>query len=929
MLLVWGGALYAQTSTRNAPKTTSQNKAAPASGKKKSLKEKDREAADKINETVEKTQDKVRQAGESVKKVTHKNTAFWRFWHNYTGYFNVYFNAKDSYDEGMKLVTAQYPYDYSDILPVFPFTADTIPGLVTAEMVRTMEKSNKTVRVHSITGKPKVKKNKKMTPKEQAFYNKHEYCIWVGDAIFLIGLANIYLHEYTLARLAFEHVIVEYPENDLLYPARIWTAVVDGATDRGSQQETMLQMVAADRKFPKKYATLRNEAMADMMIRKKDYSQAIRYLEAAVKKRWKPSVVNRYHYILGQLYQNLNSYTLAAEHYKKAKRFAGEDMRINAQINYAYLSAGRSDNMRKTLLKMAKKHRNERYYDQIYYALAELEMQTHREEQAIEYYLKALSYNDMQRNKRLRITTSHKLAVYFEQKSDFENAQAYYDTTAMLMPITEPAYNTVYNKAKNLNKLAVNLRIIRTQDSLQRIAKMSEKDRNAWVAKMITQYQADSTRRAERAAAEIAAAASGGGSTSTMGGKWYFHNATLLNTGKQEFQKVWGERKLADNWRIFVVEDNFDNSTNEIANPTIANDTAKQKESAAGVDAAYFLREVPLTQEQMNASNANIATAMLEAAKAYRDYINDNKSAIKMLENLLKRYPETEHKMAAYFYLYTLYNQEKNTKQAKVYRQKLEDEFPNEELTKYVIDPAYVSESEWTQKQADSLFAKAFGHYSNSEYAQAERTAREGMNLYKTLPIGANFALLQAMAKGNSTNLAAHIYNLQTVISTYPASEVAETAKKMIEIIQKDDLVLSQQTAQRDADIEEQTPAVPYTNDDDNTFFAVAFDPREINIHQLRFNIVSHNVDIDADDLTIDMVKLTAGTNLMLVGNFNHWADGVKYFQSITAAATLYKDMQTSSLITFAITQKNLELLQADRMVTTYLQFFNQPSNRK
>ncbi|GHT72993.1 gliding motility protein [Bacteroidia bacterium] len=886
-------------------------------------KELDKKTATKITNSVENTKDAAKNTSDKIQKATiRKNTRLTRGYHNFTGYFNVYFNSNDSYKEAVKVIDKRYPYDYSDILPVFPFVSDSIRPLVEADLQRTQEKANKTIKLHSITVKPEAKKGKRMNKQEMAFYNKHEYCVWVSDAIFLIGMSNIYLQEYTLARMAFQHIATEYPEDPTSYQARIWSAILEGATDNVPSEENALLPLLTDRHFPEQHLTLRNEAMADLMIRKKDYSKAIRYLEQALKKRWKPSVVQRYHYILGQLYQRLNNYSLAAKHYKRVMRsFAPEKMQVNATINYAYLADGRSSDMRKTLLGMTKKERYADYYDMIYLALAELESRAKNNAQSIEYYRLALAHNRAGSNIKLRISAFHKLAMNYEEHSDFESAQAYYDSTAMVMPINDPEYKTVRNKAQNLSKLAVNLRIIRTQDSLQRIAKMSEPERKKYVERSIAQAKADSTKRVALALQAAKNAANSGVSASGGTGKWYFHNAAIVAKGKEDFKKLWGDRRLADNWRTAANSGGWDEPIEETEQDTTQNiataSSAIADNTAPVYNADYFLRDVPLTQEQMQASNVAVATAMVEAAKAYRDYILDNKSAIKMLENLFKRYPDNEHKMEAYFYLYALYQQENNSKASEAYKQKLMTEFPNSELVYYLKDPAYTSGAEQTKNQADTLYAKAYQHYVAQEYYQAVQLTQEGLSKYKNLPIGANFALLNAMAKGNSTNIAGHIYNLQMVVSAYPNTDAAKTAQDMIALLKTNETKLVQQI---DTEKEDAMTSVAYSTDEDKSFFALAFDPRAISVHQVRFDILSFNADLNADNLNIEVQPLSTSLSLMTVGTFQRIMPAMEYYQSVMAANQLADYQQNTTM--FVITQSNLDLLMQDRLVSNYVEFF-------
>ena len=84
-------------------------------------------------------------------------------------------------------------------------------------------------------------------------------------------------------------------------------------------------------------------------------------------------------------------------------------------------------------------------------------------------------------------------------------AQNYYDTATMTMPKNYPGYDDIIKKSNVLRDLTDNLKMIALQDSLQRIAKMSEAQRNQWVQSMIAAYTEKERKEAEEEAARMLA----------------------------------------------------------------------------------------------------------------------------------------------------------------------------------------------------------------------------------------------------------------------------------------------------------------------------------------------------------------------------------------------------------------------------------------
>ena len=105
-------------------------------------------------------------------------------------------------------------------------------------------------------------------------------------------------------------------------------------------------------------------------------------------------------------------------------------------------------------------------------------------------------------------------------------------------------------------------------------------------------------------------------------GKWYFYNQAALTFGRTEFRRRWGDRKLEDNWRRSNKA-----QSNYITGRSNADETSQNgtDTSAAVLDykkPEFYLKNLPLTDSLMAISNDKIATALLNAGKAYSERIS-------------------------------------------------------------------------------------------------------------------------------------------------------------------------------------------------------------------------------------------------------------------------------------------------------------------
>ena len=170
-------------------------------------------------------------------------------------------------------------------------------------------------------------------------------------------------------------------------------------------------------------------------------------------------------------------------------------MAFQAKIDMAKsydINSGDSRLITKTLNRMLKDDKNKDYKDQIYYALAEVALKDNNTEQAIEYL--TLSVSSSTNNQYQKASSALKLADIYFSIPEYEKAQAYYDTTVSFMPKDFPDYDKIKAKTGVLSKLVQDLITIQTEDSLQRVASMSDADRNAVVDNLIKEYQEEQER---------------------------------------------------------------------------------------------------------------------------------------------------------------------------------------------------------------------------------------------------------------------------------------------------------------------------------------------------------------------------------------------------------------------------------------------------
>ena len=859
---------------------------------------------------------------------TEKNTSITRTYHNTTSRYNIYFNASESYKEGVDRLENDFDEDFTRLLPVFPFGDENSAGGIKPQMSRTQEKASKIITLHSITAKPEIKEEE-LSDDEQEFYDKNEYNKWVDDSYLLIAKSHFLTHDFDKAKEAFRYIIKEYPEEPIVYEARIWLARAHVQTENLDAAEGVLQQLKTDMAFPDEYQEELHTTLADYYIHRKNFTNAAAELEEALEYVRKKEHKIRYTFILGQLYELTDQLSKASDAYTSViKMNPPYEMNFNAQINRA--AAFNSDRknagqIKDDLFKMLKDEKNKDYQDQIYYALGNIEQRQGNIQQAIEYYSLS-AQNSTQNNRQKAISFLSIADIYYEQPA-YEEAQAYYDSAIVFLDDDYPGYEDISSKAENLTTLVLNLNMASLEDSLQLLAQLPEKEVFVIIDNIIEQVVAAEAeqQRLEREAMLNQQFGTYNQSASQMnqggaggGGAWYFYNISAKGFGETEFQRKWGNRKLEDNWRRSskkVVS--FEQQMAEGSEGST--DTAQvQKKALSNKSREFYLQNIPVNDSMMQASDARLKEGLFNAALVYLNELQEKQMAVETFNRLISRYDGGDFVLLSLYQLYSYYNDERNVSKADIYKQRIINEYPESLHAQLLKNPEYLKEIEDEHNKLENLYQQTYAQFSEERFADASQSIQYAMASFPENELAPKFYLLEAMLEGKTGGPMAYRSRLDTVVTKFPGTEEATRAKEIMANLENfnPDLKAAVDSIEAreiyNADIEG-----PH-------FFGMVINSKEGDENQAIFNLINLNLDNYPDaGLNVNSEILNGTHQIILVKQFADAATAMDYLAIASTNAAVVKDIKTDDVLFFVISPENLRTLIEDKNAQKYMLHFN------
>lgn len=657
---------------------------------------------------------------------TKKKTWFHRAYHNTTAKYNGYFNANESLKKGIKKLHQKNKDDYTGLISVYPTSELENQKKSSPYMDKAIKKGSIVIQRHSIKVDGK------------------EHCKWIDDNYLMIGKAYFYKANFEEATKAFTYIINEYPSSELVVESKLWLIRSSVGSGDFDAAESYIEDLNNEKKLSKKNKKLFSVVCSDYHVQKGEHEQAIEKLVEAAKTIKSKRERVRINYLLAQIYQNKKEQALARERYEMVLRASPEyEMAFNAKMNLARSLEKGDGSLNKTkqnLLKMTKDDKNTEYLDQIYFTIAEMDLNNNDTASAKENY--NLSTTNSVNNNTQKAISFLALANIELEKNQYLLSSQNYDSAVFYMQEQDSRYKATKQQQQILSRLSFHIRTVLLQDSLLVLSKLPKVELDKKINQLIQQEIKKARLKEEEKKAKQQAFFEGARNNrdrfgeNTGGGKWYFYNPATLSYGLSEFRKKWGSRKLEDDWRR-----KNKNSLAEFVEDSIINDSLVAI-TENRQDPKYYLQIIPKTNKEVSLAKDKIKESLYQAGIIFREDLGKITASTDNFAEIYIRFPEDkEFSPLALYNIYLNENEIPGNKKNEVKNIMLK-KYPESLYTKILVNPKYKEEAEQKIAQQAQRYLKVLDMYKNGNYDQV---------LLKTAPpkkdLKNKYLLLRALAQ--------------------------------------------------------------------------------------------------------------------------------------------------------------------------------------
>jgi predicted negative regulator of RcsB-dependent stress response len=850
-----------------------------------------------------------------------KNTGASRFYNSLIAKYNVYFNGNEAYKAGIAKVKASHRDDYSTMLPVFLYTTPESTQASASDMERAIQKASKVISLYSITARPDESDRGKRNSRNDEFYNRREYNEWVDDAYLLMAKAYVYQKNYGAARSAFSYSISITTDKDIISEANIWLARLQTEDRNYTEASRLLQGLNGLEESSRALQSMLYSTEADIALRQKRYNDAISPLAKTIETSGDKHTRVRLTYLLAQACEAAGDNTLSTRYFREVLRMNPPyDLEFAAGINLAGvtdISDEDYEDLTRSLRKMLRDSRNKDYLDQIYYALGELENRKGNNNEAIALWAESIRSSTI--NNRQKARSYLALGNYYYSKPQYMMAYFYYDSAIYNIDSRFPDYESLSRRASDLGEYAGYHSIVVMEDSLRRVALMTEAERDAHIAGLIRSFEEG----------QAMARQDDGGDRYNMGqyyeneqrnmgtvaaeGGWYFYNQAALTYGRTEFRRRWGERRLEDNWRR-------SNRTRLAVMPTAPAENGEEAKTDKPGDAAperskeYYLANLPLSDSLMNISFQKSADALLAEGKILASRLNDTLMAAESFEAASLKGGSDITRAEALYELYRLLIQP-DPSRAEMHRSMLISDFPDTEYAMILSDPDYVRKQQEIASRAQKNYESAYESFSAGRYMEAGLLCSEAITLYPDNELTPKFMLLDAMIAGALSGEIAYKEKLDSLIARYPGTPEGIRASEINEFLKRE---MPELKVAEDTRIAEEIYKADTTQPH---FVMIITDNLQVNLNQITFDIINFNIDNFSDKNYRTEGIAEKEFILLTIGVFQNSAEAEAWMGVFNPAEAIREASRTTFSV-FIISTLNLDRFRQDKNISRYRIFY-------
>ncbi|WDF47351.1 tetratricopeptide repeat protein [Chryseobacterium sp. KACC 21268] len=622
----------------------------------------------------------------------------------------------------------------------------------------------------------------------------------IFDAYILLAKARMYQGKYLESLDALSYLFNTMDKDKRIPLAHIYKAANYTKLKEYYRADEVFKNLEEDPKIKlkKEHLKILKVYQADNFLKWGKKELAAEVLEEAFTYNKERKTKSRIAFLRGQILSGLNRKEDARESFAAAYKYANSyEFEVKSQIEIAKTFDGKTDSYEKAIAyisNIAKKGTYASRKNELYYASGLIATSATKDSLADSYFRKALK--EKQSDPQIRGLTYSEIAKKYFSKDDYLTAGVYYDSALAVMSY-QPEKERLTDLTANIKKLSKNYYVIKKNDSILNLAKMSPDQQREYftkhIEKIIAKEQAAEIekRKADRSkgfdnedynANSIFANNSSDANSFqnfgiTGGSTFYFANSNNIPRGESSFKQTWGNRTLSDNWRYSAKTTTIEEMKNEALGLANAPDPRR-------LEPEFYIEKIPTSSEELGRLKKDRDTASLGMGRMYESFFGNTKLATKTLFDLVEAKPDEETDLQALYNIF-VFNYEKNPAEAEKAKQQILEKYPYTSYAEFVKNPKSKDFNKSTE-DVEKIYAESYKLYQTEKFKESSEMIDKALADHPKDALVPKFYLLNAYNAGKNAGKEIMILQLEQIVLNYAKTPEGIKAKELLKYLKSD-----------------------------------------------------------------------------------------------------------------------------------------------
>lgn len=614
----------------------------------------------------------------------------------------------------------------------------------------------------------------------------------IFDAYIILAQSRIYQGKSIKALDALNYVFTHMKEDKRLPLAHIYEALAYSQIKNYHKSDEIYNKLKSE-KLSKDHDKLLSIYYAESLLDAGKKEESIKELDRAFELNGNRKLKSRIAFLRGQVLQEQGKQDLARESFLAAYKYANDfEFEVKSQIEIAktFNGKGNYEGAKDYLEKISKKGTYGSRKNEFYYALGLMANKAGKKSEAQEFFRKSLleKISDGQ----VRGLAYYEIGKNYLDKNDYIGAGAYYDSALATMTY-EPSRILLQDQSSYIKKISKNYYLIKKNDSILSLAKMTDVQKTDYFAKYIDKLkikeekEEQERRRAERskgfdtgdynANSLFANSSNSFEDFGTTAKGFYFGNTGTVSKGTSTFKQVWGDRALVDNWRFSKKMASLEDMKNEALGVTSAPNPRRFEPS-------FYIEQIPADAGKLSQLKKDRDTASLGLGVMYQNYFTNTPLATKTLYDLVDVKPEEKVMLQALYEIFAM-NYEKDPQASARAKQILLTDYPYSSFAEFARNPknnTFVKSSE----EVENEYKMAFALYESEKFTESQGKIEQVILKYPKDALIPKLNLLNAFNAGKTGGKEVMILQLEQIVLNYAKTPEGIKAKEMLNYLKSD-----------------------------------------------------------------------------------------------------------------------------------------------